>query len=73
MSTYPKVKLITQAMDVIYSAMFEGDMTRLLPKIISFPVQIFKFLFFGLFSDLKSFKKNKSAYSIQLGGDECRW
>ena len=50
MSTTPKVKLITQPTDVIYSALFEGKRTRLLPKITSFPVGIFGFLiFFGLF------------------------
>ena len=42
---------ITQPMDVIFSALFEGDTTLQLPKIISFLVQIFGFLiFFGLFS-----------------------
>ena len=62
-STTPKVKLITQPMDVMYSAMFEGDITRLLPKITSFFVWIFMFFyFFWTFSDiLKSLKKNKSA------------
>ena len=44
MSTTPKVKLLSQPMDVIYSAPFKGDMTRLLPKITSFPVWIFGFL-----------------------------
>ena len=31
-STTPKVILITQPMDGIYSALFKGDMTRQLPK-----------------------------------------
>ena len=46
MSTAPKVKLLTQTMDVIYSALFEGDKTRMLPKITSFPIRIFGFLIF---------------------------
>ena len=51
-------------MDVIYSALFEGDTTRLLPKITSFPVRIFMFFDFFLdFFKLESLKKNKSAYS----------
>ena len=33
-------------MDVIYNALFEGDMARLLPKITTFPVWIFGFLIF---------------------------
>ena len=33
-------------MDVIYSALFEGEMTRQLPKITSFLVQLFGFLIF---------------------------
>ena len=41
--TAPKVKLLTQPMDVINSALFEGDMTRLLPKITYFLVQVFGF------------------------------
>ena len=63
MSTDPKVKLITQPTDVIYSAMFEGDTTQLLPKITSFPVWIFGFLiFFGLFQLFENLeKKNKLA------------
>ena len=62
MSTSPKVKLLTQPMDVIYSALFEGDMTQLLPKITSFHVQLFGFfIFFWNFSDiLKILKNNKS-------------
>ena len=73
-STNPKVKLTTQTIDVIYSALFEGDMTRQLVKIISFSVRIFMFFdFFWNFSYLKILKKNKGAYSIQLGGiDFCR-
>ena len=46
MSIAPKVKLLTQPMDVIYSALFEGDMTRLVPKITSFLVRIFGFFIF---------------------------
>ena len=68
-STDPKVKLITQPMDVIQSALFEGDMNRLLPKITSFLVQLFGFFFY--FLDffkyfLKSLKKNKSALQLQI-------
>ena len=49
-------------MDVIYSALFEGDTNRQLPKIILFPVRLFMFFyFFGLFSYiLKILKNNKS-------------
>ena len=73
MSTTPKVILITQPMDVIYSALFEGDVTRQLPKVISFLIRLFMFFyFFWTFFRLKRLKKNKSDYSIQLGGDECR-
>ena len=64
MSTDPKVKLITQPTDVIYSSLFEGDTTQLLPKITSFPIQIFGFFifYFWTFSNiLKILKKNKSA------------
>ena len=72
-STNPKVILTTQPMDVIYSALFEGDTTRQLPKIISFLVRLFMFFLFLLgFFRLKILKKNKSAYSIHLGGDMCR-
>ena len=46
MSTTPKVKLLTQPTDVIYSALFEGDMTRLLPKITYFPIRLFGFFIF---------------------------
>ena len=46
MSTALKVKLLTQPMDVIYIAMFEGDMNRLLLKITSFPIRIFGFFIF---------------------------
>ena len=49
---------ITQPMDVIYSAMFEGDTTRQLPKITSFLVQLFGFLnFFGLFQLFEKLEK----------------
>ena len=40
-STTPKFILITKPMDVIYNALFEGDTTRQLPKVISFLVWIF--------------------------------
>ena len=75
MSTNPKFKLLTQPMEVIYSALFEGDMTRLLPKITSFPVWIFGFLiFFVLFQIFwKDLKRIKVLYSYRLGGDECQW
>ena len=33
-------------MDVIYSALFEGDTTRQLPKITSFLVRLFGFFIF---------------------------
>ena len=56
----PKVKLQTQPMDVIYSALFEGDMTRQLPQITSFLVSLFGFLIFlDFFNYLKILKKNK--------------
>ena len=45
-STAPKFKVITQPMNVIYSALFEGGTTQLLPKITSFPVWIFGFFIF---------------------------
>ena len=48
MSIAPKVKLLTQPTDVIYSALFEGDMTQLFPKITSFLVRLFGFLIFFL-------------------------
>ena len=60
MSTTTKIELITQPTDVIYSALFEGDMTRQLPKIASFLVQIFGFLIFlDFYKYLKRLKKNK--------------
>ena len=72
MSKDPRVILVTQPMDGIYSAMFEGDRTRQLPKVTSFPICIFMFFnFFGLFR-LGRLKMNKSANSTHLGGDECR-
>ena len=59
-------------MDVIYSALFEGDMTQQLPKITSFLVRIFGFfIFVDFFSYLKSLKKNNFFFSYRLGGDEC--
>ena len=75
MSTAPKVKLLTQPTDVIYSALFKGDMNRLLPKITSFLVWLFGFLiFFGLFQIFwKAWKIIKVLYSYRLGGDECQW
>ena len=49
-------------MDVIYSALFKGDMTRQLPKITSFLVRIFGFfIFLDFFKYLKILKKNKTA------------
>ena len=52
-------------MDVIYSALFEGDMTRQLPKITSFLVWIFGFfIFLDFFKYLKIFKKNKIAFKF---------
>ena len=70
MSIAPKVKIITQPMNVIYSALFEDDMTRLLPKITSFPVQIFFFLDFRYFEKLE--KEYKCFVVTNLGGDECQ-
>ena len=53
-------------MDVIYSALFEGDMTRLLPNITSFLIWRFGFLIFlDFFKYLKSLKKNKIALKLQ--------
>ena len=46
MITAPKFKLLTQPIDVICSALFEGDTTRLLPKITSFLVHLFGFFIF---------------------------
>ena len=73
-STTPKVKLINWPTDVIYSAMFEGDMTRLLPKITYFIVHLFMFFdFFGVFQIFwKDSKRIKLLYSYRLGGDECQ-
>ena len=56
MSTALKVKLLTQPTDVIYIDLFEGDTTRLLPKITSFLVWIFGFLIF--FLDFFKYFKN---------------
>ena len=51
-------KTITQPMDVIYSALFEGDTTRQLPQITSFLVRLFGFFyFFGLFQLFKNLEK----------------
>ena len=59
-------------MDVIYGALFEGDTTRLLPKITSFLVRIFGF--FNFLEIFKYFEKKriKVLYSYKLGGDECQ-
>ena len=66
MSTAPKVKLLTQPMDMIYSALFEGDTTRLLPKITSFLVRLFGFfIFLDFFKYLESLKKNKTTLKLQ--------
>ena len=75
MSTAPKVKLLTQPTDVIYSTLFEGDMTWLLPKITSFPIRLFGFfLVVGLFQIFwKYWKRIKVLYSYKLGGDEFQW
>ena len=68
MGAPPKVKLLTQPMDVIYSALFEGDMTRLLPKITYFPVWLFGFFIFFLdfFRYFEKFEKRiKVLYSYK--------
>ena len=59
---------------MIYSALFEGNMTRLLPKITYFPVCLFGyFIFFWTFSNiLKRRKRIKVIYSYKLGGYECQ-
>ena len=44
-------------MDVIYSALFEGDTTQQLPKITSFLVRLFGFFIFGFFGLFQIFKK----------------
>ena len=61
-------------MDVIYSALFEGNTTRLLPKITFFLVCLFGFLiFFGLFQLFEKLEKRiDQLYSYKLGGDECQ-
>ena len=60
-------------MDVIYSALFEGDMTRQLPKITSFLVLFFGFfIFFGLLQLFEKLEKRINyIYSYRLGGDDC--
>ena len=52
---------------MIYSALFEGNTTRQLPKIKSFFVRLFGFLNFLLefFKYLKSLKKNKISLKLQ--------
>ena len=60
-------------MDVIYSALFEGDMTRQLPKDNIFPCPHFWFFdFFGRFQLFENIEKRiNSLYSYKLGGNEC--
>ena len=54
MSAALKVKLQTQPTDVLYSALFEGDTTRQLPKDNIFPCPAFWFfLLFQLFKKLE--------------------
>ena len=58
---------------MIYSALFEGDMTRQLQKYNIFPCPdfwVFNF-FLDFFKYLKSLKRIKLLYSYKLGGDEC--
>ena len=57
---------------LIYSALFEGDTTRQLPKVISFTIRLFMFFNFLVFFILESLKKNKIDYSTKLGGNKCR-
>ena len=56
-STTPKVKLLTQPTDVIYSALFKGDTTRLLPNITSFPVRLFGFFLLDFFRYFEQLEK----------------
>ena len=58
-------------MDVIYSALFEGDTTRQLPKITSFLVWIFgygeKFLWLGVPQQTSlTLEMNLSQYAIEI-------
>ena len=59
-------------MDVIYSALFEGDTTRQLPKDNIFPCPAYWFFdFFGLFQLFEKIEKRINwLYSYKLGGDE---
>ena len=54
---------------VLYSKETQHDDCQIESDIIS--RLTFYVFFFWNFSDLKALKKNKSSYSIQLGGDEC--
>ena len=52
-------------MDVIYSAMFEGDMTRQLPKDNIFPcLDFWFFYFFGLFQIFKNLEKEENSFIV---------
>ena len=61
-------------MDVIYSTLFEGDTTWLLPKITYISCLTFWFFdFFALFQIFwKYWKRQKVLYSYRLGGDKCQ-
>ena len=56
-------------MDVIYSALFEGDTTRQLPKDNIFPCPDFWFFnfFFDFFKYLKTLKKNQITLKLRTG------
>ena len=60
---------------MICGALFEGDTTQLLPKITSFSVHLFVFIFifldfFRYFENLE--KEYKFFIVTNLGGDECQ-
>ena len=60
---------------MIYSALFEGDTTRQLPKITSFLVWLFGFfIFLDLFKYFEKIEKNKSGHlrSNKLSKEELR-